>query len=42
MRVVMEQLGHSDIRLTLNTYSRVGIEASREAAARMDSVLGAV
>lgn len=40
MRVVMETLGHSDIRLTMNTYSHVSLEVSREAATRIDAVLG--
>jgi integrase len=40
IRVVMETLGHSDIRLTMNTYSHVSLEVSREAATRIDAVLG--
>jgi integrase len=40
IRVVMETLGHSDVRLTLNTYSHVSVEMSREAATRIDAVLG--
>jgi len=35
-RVVMETLGHSQISLTLNTYSHVPSELQREAAHRMD------
>jgi len=38
-RVVMEILGHSDIRLTLNTYSHVGQELQEEAARQMNAVL---
>jgi integrase len=40
-RVVMETLGHSQISLTLNTYSHVIPALGREAAARMDAVLRA-
>ena len=40
-RVVMETLGHSEISLTLNTYSHVLPSLGREAALRMDEVLGA-
>jgi hypothetical protein len=39
-RVVMETLGHSQIGLTMNTYSHVIEEVRREAAARMEAVLG--
>jgi integrase len=42
MRVVMETLGHSDIRLTANTYSHLVPGIAREAADRMDAVLGRV
>jgi integrase len=38
-RVVMEILGHSQIALTMNTYSHVAPEVSREAADRMARVL---
>jgi integrase len=38
-RVVMEILGHSQIALTMNTYSHVAPEVSREAADRMAKVL---
>lgn len=38
-RVVMEILGHSDIRLTLNTYSHVGQELQDEAARQISAVL---
>lgn len=38
-RVVMEILGHSQIALTMNTYSHVAPEVSREAARRMAGVL---
>ena len=40
-RVVMETLGHSQISLTMNTYSHVLPELKREAAARMNKFLGA-
>lgn len=39
-RVVMEVLGHSQITLTLNTYSHVMPSLQQEAADRMDAVLG--
>jgi len=38
-RVVMETLGHSQISLTLNTYSHVPSELQREAAVRMNDFL---
>ena len=38
-RVVMETLGHSQISLTLNTYSHVPSELQREAAIRMNDFL---
>jgi integrase len=38
-RVVMEILGHSQIALTLNTYSHVLPELQRDAAARMEAAL---
>ena len=38
-RVVMEILGHSAIALTMNTYSHVAPEVSREAAERMAQIL---
>lgn len=38
-RVVMEVLGHSQIGLTMNTYSHVIPELRREAADRMDKLL---
>ena len=37
-RVVMETLGHSQVSLTLNTYSHVLPALQHEAAARMDAV----
>ena len=40
-RVVMEILGHSQISLTLNTYSHVIPLLQREAAQRMDAVFDA-
>ena len=39
LRVVMEILGHSAIALTMNTYSHVAPEISREAADRMAQML---
>ncbi|MGO9178720.1 MAG: tyrosine-type recombinase/integrase [Candidatus Limnocylindrales bacterium] len=39
-RVVMETLGHSEISFTLNTYSHVLPALGRQAAERMDEVLG--
>ena len=39
-RVVMEILGHSQISLTMNTYSHVMPELQREAADRIDAALG--
>jgi integrase len=40
-KVVQEILGHSQITLTLDTYSTVLPSVSREAAAQMDAVLSA-
>jgi integrase len=39
-RTIMETLGHSQISLTLNTYSHVLPELQREAAAKLNGVLG--
>ena len=38
-RVVMEILGHSQISLTMDTYSHVVPSLQREAADRMDTLL---
>jgi integrase len=38
-RVVMEILGHSQVGLTLGTYSHVAVEVAQEAAQRMDNAL---
>jgi integrase len=38
-RVVMEQLGHSQISLTMNTYSHVAPALQREAARRLGAAL---
>ena len=38
-RVVMEILGHSDVRLTLNTYSHVVEQLQDVAASKTDAVL---
>ncbi len=35
----METLGHSQVSLTLNTYSHVLPALQREAAAKMDAIL---
>jgi integrase len=37
----MEQLGHSQISLTMNTYTHVMDEALKEAAGRMEAFLTA-
>ena len=39
-RTIMETLGHSQISLTLNTYSHVVPALQRRAAAKMDAILG--
>jgi integrase len=38
-RVVMEMLGHSQISVTMNTYSHVTQTSSREAVARVEGWL---
>ncbi|MFL6043857.1 MAG: tyrosine-type recombinase/integrase [Propionibacteriaceae bacterium] len=38
-RVVMEILGHSQISVTMNTYSHVTPASSREAVARVEGML---
>ena len=38
-RVVMETLGHSQISLTLDTYSRVSSDLQAQAADRMDELI---
>jgi integrase len=38
-RVVMETLGHSQVSLTLNTYSHVLPSLQKESARRMDAAL---
>ena len=40
-RVVMETLGHSQISLTMNTYSHVIPDLMRETTDKMDAILGA-
>jgi integrase len=40
MRVVMEQLGHSQIALTMNTYAHIAPALMRDAADRLDRALG--
>jgi integrase len=37
----METLGHSQIQLTMNTYSHVIPQLQREAAGRMDALFAA-
>jgi integrase len=39
-RVVMEILGHSQIGLTMNTYSRVIPQMQQDAVRRLDGLLG--
>ena len=39
-RTIMETLGHSQISLTLNTYAHVVPKLQRQAAAKMDEILG--
>ena len=39
MRVIMEQLGHSNIGLTMNVYSHLMPDALRDAADKMEAVL---
>lgn len=41
-KVVQERLGHSQISITLDTYSHVLPSMGREAAAKLDTLLGAV
>jgi len=41
-RVVMQILGHSQISVTMNTYGHVLEDSQREAAAKIDLVLGAM
>ena len=38
-KIVQERLGHSDISLTLNTYSHVLPSMQAEAAEKMDEIL---
>lgn len=38
-RIVMEILGHSQISLTMNTYTHVSVELQREALAKLDEML---
>ncbi len=40
VKVVQEQLGHSQISVTLDTYSHVLAPMRRDAASKMDEVLG--
>ena len=39
-RTIMETLGHSQISMTLDTYAHVVPALQREAAAKMDAILG--
>ncbi|MBR3933635.1 MAG: tyrosine-type recombinase/integrase [Clostridia bacterium] len=38
-RVVQQRLGHSDVNITLNTYTHVLPEMDEEAAAKLDSIV---
>jgi integrase len=38
-RIVMETLGHSEVGVTLNTYSHVLTQLKREPAVQMDAIL---
>ncbi len=40
LRVAMEILGHSQIRLTMEVYTHVASELQRDAAARVQDLLG--
>ena len=40
--MVMETLGHSQISLTINTYSHVIPALQKEVASQMDEILGSV
>jgi integrase len=40
MRVVMEILGHSTMTITANLYSHVAPEVTRDAADRLQTLLG--
>ena len=40
-RTVMELLGHSDVTMTLNTYSHVLVSLKEDAARHMDTALAA-
>jgi integrase len=42
MRTVIEQLGHSQISLRMNTYAHIAPELQRENARRMDEALGSI
>ena len=39
-KIVQERLGHSDISMTLNRYSHVTMDMQREAADRLERLLG--
>ena len=41
-KVVQERLGHSDIRMTLNTYSHVMPGMQEEAAGKLDELLSPI
>ena len=38
-RVVQQRLGHSDVNITLNTYTHVLPEMDADAAAKLDSIM---
>lgn len=39
-KIVQERLGHSDISMTLNRYSHVTMDMQRDAAERLERLLG--
>jgi integrase len=39
-KIVQERLGHADVSLTLNRYSHVTMDMQREAADRLDKLIG--
>ena len=38
-RVVQQRLGHSDVNITLNTYTHVLLEMDMEAAQKLDDII---
>jgi integrase len=39
-KIVQERLGHADVSMTLNRYSHVTMDMQREAADRLDNLIG--